>query len=230
MKIRDCEYPDELLYAVEDGIWARESDGEFVIGAAPTLGWISGGFMSVTLKPVGTKVARGKVMGSIEGPRHFDVLRAPFDCTVVGRNGAVLDNPRLANKSPYDEGWLVELKQSGKETSLVPLVEGVTEIRARLVELRVHCFAAFPDVEMYEIGVECAAVLSKLSELIDVSPPETTVHVVSDDPTAAIEMERWQMRTGNSLLETKRDGTLYHFIVKKREGMKNSASFGHQDG
>ncbi len=226
MKILDCEYPDELLYAVEDGIWARESDGEFVVGVAPTLGWISGGFTSVTLKPVGTKVARGKTMGSIEGPRHFDVLRAPFDCTVVGTNSAVLNSPRLANKRPYDEGWLAKLKRTGRETSLVPLVECVADVRARLQELRVHCFAAFPDVEMYEIGVECAAVLSKLSELIDVSPTETTVHVVSDDPTAAIEMERWQMRTGNSLLETKRDGALFHFIVKKREG----TSFGHQDG
>ncbi len=216
MKILDCEYPDGLLYDVEDGTWARESDGIYVIGVAPTLGWLSGGFESVKLKSVGTRVARGQSIGSVEGPRHFDVVRAPFDCTVVERNGAVLDSPRLVNKSPYHDGWLAKLKQTGEETSLAPLAQCAANVRSRLLELRVHCFAAFPDMEIYEIGVECAAVLSKLDEIIAVSPAETTIHVVSDDPTAAIEMERWERQTGNSLLEARRDGTLFHFIVKKR--------------
>ncbi len=220
MRILDCEYPDELLYDVEGGIWARGSDGTFVIGVAPTLGWTSGGFTSLKLKVVGTRVAKGKTLGSVEGPRHFDVVRAPFDCQIVERNTVVLDSPRLANKSPYEEGWLVKLTQIGQESSLTTLTECAASIRAKLVELRVHCFAAFPDVEMYEIGVECAAVLSRLNELMLGSPPETTVHLVSDDPGAAIEMERWQVQTGNLLLESKRDGTLFHFVVRKSGGTK----------
>jgi hypothetical protein len=33
-------------------------------------------------------------------------------------------------------------------------------------KLHVRCFSAFPDYEMFEIGVECAATLTKLDELI----------------------------------------------------------------
>jgi TusA-related sulfurtransferase len=41
------------------------------------------------------------------------------------------------------------------------------------------------------------------------------VHVVSDDPTADIEMERWADETGQEILKSRKEGNLIHFIVKK---------------
>jgi TusA-related sulfurtransferase len=41
------------------------------------------------------------------------------------------------------------------------------------------------------------------------------VHLVSDDPTADLEMIRWSEENGQSLLEMRREDNLYHFIVKK---------------
>ena len=49
-------------------------------------------------------------------------------------------------------------------------------------------------------------------------PCKTTgevIHLVSDDPTADIEMLRWSEDKGQSLLETREEGNLFHFIVKK---------------
>ncbi|MCS4540675.1 MAG: hypothetical protein HYU03_08305, partial [Thaumarchaeota archaeon] len=85
-----------------------------------------------------------------------------------------------------------------------------------LIELRVRCFEEFPDHEMHEIGTECAAVLVKLDELIEREPSGTVVHIVSDDPTAGIEMVRWSERTGNALVDERREGELEHFVIKKR--------------
>jgi TusA-related sulfurtransferase len=54
-----------------------------------------------------------------------------------------------------------------------------------------------------------------LNDLIGRSPQNEVVHVVSDDPTADIEMARWSDETGQQLLESGREGNLMHFIVRK---------------
>jgi glycine cleavage system H protein len=46
-------------------------------------------------------------------------------------------------------------------------------------------------------------------------PVGEVVHLVSDDPTADLEMIRWSEQNGQSLLETRSEGNLFHFIVKK---------------
>jgi TusA-related sulfurtransferase len=68
---------------------------------------------------------------------------------------------------------------------------------------------------MFEIGVECAATLTKLDELLLKVPIGDVVHLVSDDITADLEMIRWSEQTGQSLLEIRTEGNLFHFIVKK---------------
>jgi glycine cleavage system H protein len=82
-------------------------------------------------------------------------------------------------------------------------------------KLRVRCFVAFPDHEMLEIGVECSATLAKPNELIEKIPAGEVIHLVSDDPTADIEMLRWSEEKAQSLLEIRKEGNLFHFIVKK---------------
>jgi SirA-like protein. len=86
----------------------------------------------------------------------------------------------------------------------------------KLIEkLHVRCFSAFPDYEMFEIGVECAATLTKLDELIGKIDVGNIVHVVSDDTSADLEMIRWSEEREQNLLEFRKEGNLYHFIVKK---------------
>jgi TusA-related sulfurtransferase len=41
------------------------------------------------------------------------------------------------------------------------------------------------------------------------------VHVVSDDTSADLEMIRWSEEREQNLLEFRKEGNLYHFIVKK---------------
>ena len=215
MKLGDCEYRDGLLYDPEHGTWGKAEGGFWRVGVTPLLSWLSAGFTSVSLKPVGTWVALGSPLGSVEGPRHFDVIRAPFECVIREVNKKALEYPRVINRDPFDEGWLVLLEGAGDESKLVSLERAAPAIEEKLTSMRVHCFAEFPDETMYEIGTECSAVLVKLNELLEKSPRDTVVHVVSDDPTAEIEMARWQDQTGDALLETRAEGPLHHFIVRK---------------
>ncbi len=217
MKIDHCDFPDDLLYDVDNGTWGRQDFGKMRVGITSLLTWSAGGFSAVTYKDVGTELKRGQVAGSFEGPRHFDVVRTPVSGAIVETNQALLADPKLLNKDPYGSGWFVEVKLSDPKELLLlrGLPDAREQISSRLQELRVHCFAEFPDHEMFEIGVECSAVLVRLNELLDQSPIGTVVHIVSDDNTALVEMERWSDQTGNSVLESRKEGNLYHFITKK---------------
>jgi TusA-related sulfurtransferase len=70
---------------------------------------------------------------------------------------------------------------------------------------------------MFEIGIECAATLSKLDDLISCIESGQIIHLVSDDPTADIEMIRWSEQTGQRLMETRREENLLHFLIQKTD-------------
>src|SRR2546428_646669 len=112
--------------------------------------------------------------------------------------------------------WARPLTSGEVEVGITSIYAAATELLAKQVAaFRVRCFAAFPDFEMFEIGVECAAVLVKLNELLVQVPVGEVVHLVTDDPTSPIEMVRWSDETGQSVIDERREGSLFHFLVRK---------------
>ncbi len=219
MKISECDFPEGFLYDVEDDVWAK-IDGENVrVGISAVLSWLSGGFTSVTFKDVNSSALRGRSLGSVEGPRHFAVVRSPFTGVVTEYNEIIRRRPRLLNSDPYGAGWFAKLRPLRLQEEakfLKEVTSAKEELESRLKDLRIHCFAEFPDHELFEIGVECAAVLVRLNEIIAGAQVGDVVHVVSDDPTAEIEMTRWSDETGNEVLDSRFESGVYHFIVKKK--------------
>jgi glycine cleavage system H protein len=217
--IGNCTFADDVLYDTESNTWVRfGDDGTATVGINAVLAWLGGTIATVSFKAVGTVVERGKSLGAIESPRHFDTVRSPVTGKIIGLNEAAAANPRLLNHDPYGKGWFVKLEPLDSANERVMLKAPVMargDLQARIAELKIRCFAEFPDHEMYEIGTECSAVLVRLDELFATSPEGTVVHLVSDDPTSEIEMIRWSDRTGNEVLETRREGKLVHYIVKK---------------
>jgi glycine cleavage system H lipoate-binding protein/TusA-related sulfurtransferase len=215
VKLGGCEYREDVLYDPEFGTWGRLEEGLWRVGVTPLLPWLSGGLTAVTFKPAGARIAQGNSIASVEGPRHFEVVRAPFDCVVKETNGALTKEPRTVNRDPFGDGWLALVEKASPGSRLEPLAGAAPAIEQRHSSMKVRCFAAFPDIELYEVGTECSAVLSRLDEELANSPRGAVVHLVSDDPTAEIEMMRWEGQTGNALLEVRPEGALRHFIVKK---------------
>ena len=219
MKILDCEFPERLLYDVENNVWA-ELEGETArVGVNAIIGWLSGRITSVSFKERGESVSRGRSLGAIEGPRHFDVVRSPLTGEILEYNEAVRERPILLNRDPYGAGWFAKVRplRLPDEAKLLKDVSSAKmELGSRLKEMRIHCFAEFPDLELFEIGVECAAVIVRLNELIAGAQVGAVVHIVSDDPTAEIEMARWSDQTGNEVHDSRFEDGVYHFIVKKK--------------
>lgn len=216
-KIKNCLFADDVLYDTERNVWARFEGGEAVLGVDTVLAWLSGPLTSVSFKDVGTVVEKGKSLGSTEGPRHFDTVRSPLTGRITEVNSLLKENPKLLNQDPYGSGWFVKLEplKPDERKALLAIGPAKSALEEKIDQFKVRCFAAFPDYEMFEIGSECAGVLVKLDDLISHSPKGTVVHLVSDDVTAEIELIAWSDRTHQEILETRREGNLFHFIIKK---------------
>jgi glycine cleavage system H protein len=217
MKIDNCSFPEDLLYDTENFVWMSNKEKTITIGITAIIASIAGKLSSIKLKPVGTKLEKGRSCGSLESAKYFGVVRTPISGTIVQVNKSLVDKPKLANDFPYTEGWLVKIEPSDiRDLKVLETIEKCHDKMSLAIQkLRVRCFAAFPDHEMFEIGVECSATLGKLDELIEKLPAGEVIHLVSDDPTADLEMLRWSEQKGQSLLEMRNEGNLFHFIVKK---------------
>lgn len=220
MEIIHCVFPDNILYDTENFVWVdfdREKQ-EATIGITPILGHISGKINTINLKEAGTCVESGRSIGTIESLRYFNAVRTPISGRILETNRELISHPRLANDLPYTRGWFTRIETTNfvEEIKNLQTIENSREKMASLILAHhINCFSAFPDYEMFEIGVECAATLAKLNQLFEKIAAGTVVHLVSDDTTSDLEMVRWSEQTGQKVLETRREGDLFHFIVRK---------------
>ena len=219
MRIEGCEFPDNLLYDGEGLVWVRvEPSGELRLGITSIHAAIGGRLTKVAGKSAGVAYDLGRSIGTVESGKYFGPIRTPITGVILEINPIVLDRPRTLSEAPYTDGWFARLRPTrwGEEHSVLHRARAAKEaLRAQITSLKVRCFAAFPDYELFEIGTECAAVLLKLDELLRTIHVGEVVHLVSDDLTAPIEMTRWSDRTGHPVVDTRREGNLFHFLVRK---------------
>ena len=219
MEIDYCVFPDDLLYDLENNTWIRvEENGDVTVGVTSLLPAIAGKLNLARLKPVGAHIQRGQSLGTLENQKFVGPIPSPVSGTLLAANSLVTDRPRVINDSPYEEGWIARLKPSHlmlERILLSKASESKTLLAQKIKEFHVRCFKAFPDYEMSEIGTECSAVLLRLNDLLATASIGEVVHLVSDDTTAYVEMVVWSERTGQSLVDWRKEGNLFHFIVRK---------------
>lgn len=218
-KIENCEFPDDLHYDDEGFVWARfETSGDVLVGITSIYAALAGRPSKVKGKPTGIEYDRGKTIGTLESGKYFGPIRTPVSGILKEVNSAVLANPRLMTDSSYRDGWFARLEPTcvNEDRRVLLSAEAAKPcLTNQIAALHVRCFAAFPEYEMIEIGTECAAVLSKLNELLTRIEIGEVVHIVSDDVTAPIEMVRWSDQTRQPIVDTRTEGNLFHFLVRK---------------
>jgi glycine cleavage system H protein len=216
LKIDNCEFPEDVYFDLENDTWLKMlSDNSARIGITGILSFLAGPVQKISLRKELSQVERGRSLGTIESNRYFGAIRSPVDGRIIRYNPELESLPRLVNDSPYEKGWVVEVKPAGA-FQFARGREAEKGLEARIRELKVRCFTRIPDEEMFAIGVECSATLANLNQALANAPVGRVVHIVTDDLTSDIEMIRWASQTENALLETRREGTLFHFLVEKK--------------
>ncbi len=219
MKIDSCEFPDDLLYDADGLVWARrEASGDIVLGITSLHAALAGRLVKVEGRAAQADYPAGKSVGILESARYFGSIRTPVGGTLLEINPVVLATPKVLSEKPYTEGWFARLRPRNWEvdrSAMKTATDAGEILAAQIAALHVHCFAAFPDVELVEIGTECSAALAKLDDALAHAAEGEVVHLVSDDWTAPAEMVNWSQRTGYPVIEERKEGNLYHFLVRK---------------
>jgi len=219
--IGGCSVPEDRLYDLDQDVWLRsDPDGRTAtVGVIGPLAWFAGPFVQVSFRDLTGPQARGRSVATVESVRYTGAVRLPIEGEVIDRNTALRDHPRLLNDAPYDEGWVVRVRPTTPlgvtVAGLGTAAEVAEALRARIASRRIRCWPQTPDLQLYEIGVECSAVLTMLNDELRDRPAGTAVLLVTDDPTSPIEMERWSDQTGHSLLARRAEGNLHQFLVRK---------------
>jgi glycine cleavage system H protein len=214
-----CPLPDDRRYDVENDVWALAdpAGSTITVGVMAPLASFAGKFVALTYRSIEGAQPTGRSVATIESVRYTGAVRLPVAGTVLERNPALPKRPKLLNDAPYTDGWVVRIASTepGAFGALRTAAEVAEEVRRKVREMRIHCLPAAPDVEMFEIGAECQAILVRLDEEIARSAVNDVVHLVTDDPTAPIEMVRWSDRTGYPVLHEWSEANLRHFLVRR---------------
>ena len=219
MDIDHCLFPDDLLYSVDDNTWLKVLPNLTVqLGVTSLLTGIAGPLVRVTLKTGSLHLSRGQSVGTLESEKFVGPVRSPVSGHLVESNSRVLEDPKIINRSCYMDGWIAKIQPSDWDREKLQLTHAIDArpmLSRAVAKHHVRCFKAFPDRDMYEIGTECNAVIVRLNEQLASMKVGEVVHLVSDDPTAYVEMAVWTDRTGHDLADWRREGDLFHFIVRK---------------
>lgn len=114
MQARQWQVPEDCLYDKEN-YWVKLTGDQAVIGFSDYGQYSIGDILFLELPVPGETINKGQDYGSVESGKWVGKLKAPVSGRVVEANQAVAADPRLANKEPYDRGWLLRLALTSPE-------------------------------------------------------------------------------------------------------------------
>lgn len=127
-----CAVPEEYLYDLEFDSWVRlEPDGSATLGMTDVAQTRCGPIVSISFRPEGKLVPRGRGLAVIESAKWVGPFRAPLTGTIVASNApAFAQDGLIANRDPYGRGWLVRLAPTALAEERSNLVDGIAAFPA----------------------------------------------------------------------------------------------------
>ena len=116
-----AEVREDLLYT-ETHEWVLQKNGVVRVGITDYAQEHLTDVVYVELPEVGKKVKKGDEIATIESVKSVSEVYSPISGEVTAINERLENEPELINQSPYDDGWLFEMKMEneGELDSLLP--------------------------------------------------------------------------------------------------------------
>ena len=106
-----------------EGVWAQPEADRVRIGLSDFLQQRSGDIAFAEIKPVGTALAVGDEVASIETIKVNVALSSPVSGEVVEVNPEMDAAPEAINQDPYDAGWLAVISPTDWATDRARLLD-----------------------------------------------------------------------------------------------------------
>jgi glycine cleavage system H protein len=107
-------YPESFRYTKEHE-WVSVDGDTGTIGITDHAQHELGDIVFVDLPRVGTTVAQGKTIGSVESVKAVSDIYSPVSGEVVEINTALADAPEKLNDEPHGDAWLVKIRLSAPD-------------------------------------------------------------------------------------------------------------------
>jgi glycine cleavage system H protein len=107
-------YPEEFRYKKEHE-WVKVEGDTGAVGITDHAQKELGDIVYVDLPKVGTKVEKGKSLGSVESVKAVSDIYSPVSGEVVEINEALTGAPERLNEDPHGAAWLVKVRLSAPD-------------------------------------------------------------------------------------------------------------------
>ncbi len=108
-ELNELNLPEDLRYT-EDHEWVRTESANVKIGIDDYAQDQLGDIVFVELPQVGDKFAKGDEFGTVESVKAVSELYMPIGGEIFAINENLEETPESVNSSPYDDGWMIEIK------------------------------------------------------------------------------------------------------------------------
>ena len=106
-----------------EGLWAQADGNRIRIGLSDFLQQRSGDVAFTEIKPLGTVLAAGEEVATIETIKVNISLTSPIKGKVIEINPAMETAPEAINQDPYGEGWLAIIEAANWEADKATLLD-----------------------------------------------------------------------------------------------------------
>ncbi len=105
-----ADIPDDLKFTEEHEYVRSTADGIVEVGITDYAQGELGDVVFIELPPVGTKLAKHDVFGTIEAVKAVSELFSPLAGEVTEINSRLDQEPALVNSDPYGAGWMIRMR------------------------------------------------------------------------------------------------------------------------
>ena len=107
-------YPEEFRYTKEHE-WVKPEGGVGTIGITDHAQNELGDIVYVDLPKVGTRLEKGKSLGSVESVKAVSDIFSPVSGEVTEINDLLTTAPEKLNADPHGAAWLVKVRMSAPD-------------------------------------------------------------------------------------------------------------------
>ena len=110
-EISELNLPDDIRYT-EDHEWARLEGNKVRVGLDDYAQDQLGDIVFVELPQVGDTFEKGEEFATVESVKAVCECYMPVGGKIIAVNTVLEESPELVNKSPYSDGWFVDVNPS----------------------------------------------------------------------------------------------------------------------
>ena len=106
-----------MMFQVRDGLfytkdheWIKVEGNKAKFGIDDYAQHEMGDLVYIEVPKVGTHIVKDEEIGAMESVKSVEPIYAPVSGTIVEINGDLDNAPEIANKEPFDNGWMAVIE------------------------------------------------------------------------------------------------------------------------